>query len=121
MMSNSSSGEPVTRLLLAVAEECRAIAADIAWLGGQITGGTADSAALQSFDFLAQHAQTQGQLIAHVAQLTDDTSIPANLARLVREIPLPKVRTRLLRALDGNADDESVAGADNSNTVFWLD
>jgi hypothetical protein len=117
MMSSCSSDSLCARLLDAVAHECCVIAEEIAWLGGQVSSGTADITALQSFDFLAQHAQAQALLVAHLARMRDGAQAPGDLVCLVDAIPLPQVRARLLGALNG----EAPAPVNDDDAIVWLD
>lgn len=111
-MSNSSDG---LRLFHAVAQECRIMAAEIAWLGGLVSGGTADAVSLQSFDFLSQHAQAQALLVAQLGMLHEGGSTREEFLALVDTIPLPVVRARLRQALDVTED----LPADDGDLVLW--
>ena len=116
-MSNCSSDTLSTRLLEAIARECCGMAEDIAWLGGQVSGGTADSAALQMFDFLAQQAHAHALLAVHVARTKEGPSALGDMADVIGRIPLPEVRARLLAALYG----EAPAAVNDDDTVLWMD
>lgn len=98
-MSSCSSSSLAARLLDAVARECHVMADDIARLGGLVSGGTADSADLQAFDFLSQQAQAHALLTTHAARMTDGASALTEVVALVGRIPLPAMRARLLEAL----------------------
>lgn len=116
-MSSFSSDALAARLLEAVARECDIIAGNIAALGAQVSGGTADSAALQSFDFLAQHAQAQAMLVAHLARMEPGACTLDGISRMIDAIPLPQVRARLLTALHG----EVALPVNDDDTVLWMD
>lgn len=116
-MSNSSDvpGD-VSRLLGAIAQECRGLAEEIAGLGGRVSGDARAGntiVALQSFDYLAQLADAQAALIARLAS----GMIRADeMTAAITAIPLPHVRARLLSALTG-APQSAQAGDDE----FWWD
>jgi hypothetical protein len=115
-MLNSSSNSLSARLLEAVARECCIMSEDIAWLGGQVSSGTAGIADLQAFDFLAQQAQTQAMLIVQIARLKEGAPVLADMSGLIDTIPLPAVRARLLHALNGDVP----ARVDDNDAVLWV-
>lgn len=116
-MSNFSSGGIATRLLEAVAQECRVMADEIAVLGGQVSSGTAGMAALQSFDFLTQHAQAQALLMDYLAGMSDNPHALDHVCEVIGTIPLPRVRARLFTVLRGCAP----APVNDDDTIIWVD
>jgi hypothetical protein len=112
-MSNSSEA---ARLLDAIARECSTMAGEIAALGAQVCAFARDDAAivtLQRFDYLAQQAQAQSDLIARLANgMTDGHAISA----AIDAIPLPHVRARLL----GTPASEHLFPDGPDQDIFWV-
>lgn len=111
-----SSSSDVSRLLGAIAQECRGLADEIAGLGGLVSGDARAGqavVAMQSFDYLAQLADAQAGLIARLAA----GMIRADeMAVAIGAIPLPHVRARLLSALTG-----APHSAESGDDEFWWD
>ena len=116
-MSNSSDAAgDVSRLLAAIARECRGLAGEIAGLGGLVSAdarAASTMVALQNFDYLAQQADAQAALIARLA---GGMTRADEMAAAIAVIPLPHVRARLLLALTG-----APQAAETGNDEFWWD
>lgn len=116
-MSSFSDDPQVARILEAIAQECRAMAEKIAWLGAHVSGGTADSTTLQTFDFLAQQAQAHAMLVLHVARIKSGAATFDDMADRIGRIPLPDMRARLQAVLHG----QKPVPVHQDDTILWMD
>lgn len=116
-MSSFSSASVASRLAAAIAQECRVLAEGIARLGEQVSAGSADITAMQSFDLLSQHALAQAILVEHLATIMEDGFALERACQVIGAIPLPQVRERLLFALRG----EFCPPGNDDEMVLWID
>ena len=115
--------ERTLRLLRAVSDELGALSQDIVRLGEALSGEmlairrTGRMHDLQSFDLIAQSAQSHAQLLHALINTMSQSEAAASLETLIEIIPFHGVRGRLNAALNGemqqaSGEDASDDGAD---------
>lgn len=103
---------PALRLLRAVSAEIAALSQDIARLGEALSGEmlavreTGRMHDLQSFDLIAQSAQSHAQLLHEMIDALSRSDEPRSLESLIQIIPFHGARGRLSAALNGQEPEE---------------
>lgn len=115
------------RLLRAVSGEMAALSQDIVRLGEALSGEmlaikkTGRMHDLQSFDLIAQSAQSHAELLHKLIDAMSETDEcePSFLASLIELIPFHGVRGRLTAALEGKTSHHEVS-ASPSDDADWF-
>ena len=138
-MSNCSDGlgvagqgdpgrTPLTRLLLAMADEWTAIADAVGTLGGHVAEAAAGQGLvapirdLQAFDTIGQRAHGQAKLLTKLARMinADPNFDPSHLPDLLAHIPFEHVRASLKAACHGTGLTLQTPAEPAEGVVDWF-
>ncbi|MDE3116539.1 MAG: hypothetical protein KGL26_13130 [Pseudomonadota bacterium] len=119
---------PLIRLLLGMAEEWTAIAAEVGTLGDHVAQATAELRSpvsirgLQAFDTIEQRAHGQAQLLMKLAcKIKADPAFdPSHLPELLAHIPFEEVRASLKAACHGAAPAPRDRSESIKDAVDWF-